>query len=136
MAGIKFHSSAKNARIQKSFLPLQIIFSPVSIHGVWWRVFLGYLLPRNVKIKELWPFKRNVIQGFLDIWTYLCTFDIKISIFQVPLISFQVNNFSVILLIWETNISYYMTRMSNYISDVQSRSRSRNLATPKMNFFV
>ena len=28
-----------------------------------------------------------------------------------------------------------MTRMSNYISDVQSRSRSRNLATSKTNFF-
>ena len=66
---------------------------------------------------------------------YHCTFDININIFKVPLISFEVNNFSVILLIWETYINYYMTRMSNYISDVQSRSRSRNPTTSKMNFF-
>ena len=59
----------------------------------------------------------------------------QLSIFQVLLVSFQVTNFSLILIIWKTNISYYMTRMSNYISGVQSRSRSRNLATSKMNFF-
>ena len=66
---------------------------------------------------------------------HLCTFDIQISIFQGTQVNFQENNFRVILLILKTNISYYLTWISNYISDAQSKSRSRNLATSKMNFF-